>query len=149
MLIKTHLAITVFFILLFLPAVNNKVVFVAVALIATFIPDIDSRYSTIGRKKLARVLQWFTKHRGLTHSLFFLILLTLILAFFIPVLAFGFFLGYSLHLLADSFTMYGIMPFWPSKISVSGGLRTGGKIEKALFFALIIVDIILLVARVS
>ena len=43
MLLKTHLAIVVFFILLLIPSVEHKLVFVLVALIATYIPDIDSR----------------------------------------------------------------------------------------------------------
>ncbi|HLC77496.1 MAG TPA: metal-dependent hydrolase [Candidatus Nanoarchaeia archaeon] len=149
MLIKTHLAITVFFILLFIPAVNHDPIFVSVALIATFLPDLDSRYSTLGRKKLARVLQWFTKHRGLIHSFTFLIFMTFIFVFFIPVIAFGFFLGYGLHLVADSFTVYGIRPFYPSKNVLSGNLKTGAKVEKALFFSLIVVDVMVFVWRVS
>ena len=123
MLLRTHLAITVLFALLFLPIVEHKVVFVIVALIATYIPDIDSRYSKLGRKKIFRVLQWITKHRGMIHSYTFLLTLTLLLALFIPVLAFGFFLGYGLHLLADSFTLEGVKPFYPYKEKSCGKIR--------------------------
>ena len=149
MMIKTHLAITAFFILLFFPLVEYKTAFVIVALIATFIPDIDSRFSTIGKNKINRLFQWLTKHRGVIHSFTFLMVLTLLLVLFIPILSLGFFLGYGVHLLADSFTLNGIRPFWPSKMSISGRLSTGRKLEKALFFTFIITDLLLLITRFS
>jgi len=59
MLIKTHLAITLFFILLFLSNIEHKLVFVLVALLATFIPDIDFKYSKIGKYKAFRIFAVF------------------------------------------------------------------------------------------
>lgn len=148
MLLKTHYAIVVFFILLFLPSVEHKFVFVIVALIATQLPDIDSRYSRIGRRRVARVLQWFTKHRGVIHSFTFLISVTFILILFFPVLGFGFFLGYGVHLLSDSFTIQGIRPFYPSKLSSSGRVRTGGRIEAGLLVLFVFLDVVLFFIRV-
>ena len=148
MLIKTHLAITIFFILLFINSVEHKVVFVVVALIATYIPDIDSRYSTLGRKKINRILQWFTKHRGIIDSFTFLLTLTLFLVLFWPVLALGFFLGYGLHLFADSFTKEGIRPFYPYKRKSCGGIRTGGKFETSVFLFFVVASLSLLVMKV-
>ena len=144
MLIRTHLAITLFFILLLLPVIDAKLVFVGVALLATFIPDIDSRFSTIGQKKIARLLQIFTKHRGMIHSFTFLLTITLVLVLFFPVVALGFFLGYASHLFADSFTKEGIAPFWPLKQRTSGFIRTGGYIETIFFVSLILIDILAL-----
>jgi inner membrane protein len=129
MLIRTHIAITALFVLAILSKVEHKLIFVAVALIATFIPDIDSRYTTIGKKKINRIFQFFTKHRGFIHSFTFLILLTLLFLFFAPVIAFPFFLGYGLHLLADSFTVEGIQPIYPVRKKSAGILETGGKTE--------------------
>lgn len=149
MLIKTHLAICVFFVLIFLPIVNHDFVFVVSALITTFIPDIDSRYSKLGRRKLARILQFFVKHRGVIHSFSFLFLITLIIAIFFPVLAVGFFLGYGLHLFADSFTIQGIKPFWPLKKDSMGSLRTGGKIEKIILWVFVIADVLIIVGMFS
>lgn len=149
MLIKTHLAICVFFVLLFLPIVNHDFVFIVSALIATFIPDIDSRYSKIGRRKIARILQFFTKHRGVIHSFSFLFLITLIIAIFFPVLAVGFFLGYGLHLFIDSFTIQGIKPFWPLRKDSMGNLRTGGRIEKIVLWVFVIADLVLMVRLFS
>lgn len=149
MLIKTHLAITLFFILLFLPSVEHEIVFVVSALIATFIPDMDSRFSSIGKKPLVRILNFFSKHRGMIHSFTFLVSLTIILVLIFPIAAFGFFLGYGLHLLADSFTLEGITPFYPYQGRSQGRIRTGGKIETGLLLGIIIADVALLLERVS
>ncbi len=149
MLLKTHLAITLFFILLLMDAVENKIVFLIVAIIATYLPDIDSRYSTLGRKKINRILQVFTKHRGIIHSYTFLLTITLFFVLFLPVAALGFFLGYSLHLLADSFTKDGIRPFYPLKAISKGMIKTGGKVEMGLLVGLVFLDIILLLVKIS
>jgi len=143
MLIRTHLVITIFFILVFLSSVNNKLIFVLTALFATFLPDIDTRYSKLGKRKLARILQFFTKHRGMIHSFTFLLSITFVLVLVLPVFAFGFFLGYGLHLLADSFTITGIRFFYPSKKKITGNLKTGGRKEVFLFIILVVLDLIL------
>ena len=76
MLVRTHLAIGIFGILLLLPFVEGKLIFIIVTLIATLLPDIDSAYSTLGQKKMFMFLQFFVKHRGILHSFTFLTLLT-------------------------------------------------------------------------
>jgi len=142
MLLKTHIIITIFGILLFISKVNQKLAFVVVALLATFIPDIDSRFSKAGRIKINRILQFFTKHRGITHSFIFLILITFGIVFVSPVVALGFFIGYSLHLFADSFTKDGITPFYPFFMAKSSGsISTGGKKEVLVFVLFLIFDI--------
>ena len=143
MLLKTHYVIIIFFILLFLPSVEHKLVFIITALIATQIPDIDSRYSKLGHKKLARILQIFTKHRGMIHSFTFLLGLTFILILFFPILGFGFFLGYGIHLLADSFTIEGIRQFYPFKGRSCGKIETGGKVEILVFLGFIVLDFVI------
>lgn len=147
MLLKTHYAILIFFVLLFLPNVEHKIVFVIAALIATQIPDIDSRYSKIGHKKLARILQIFTKHRGMIHSFTFLLSVTFVLILLFPVLGFGFFLGYGLHLFSDSLTKEGIKPFYPFRMKSCGMVKTGGKIEIIILILFILIDIWLVFIR--
>ncbi len=149
MLLRTHITITIFGILILLNSVSNKFVFVVVAILATYIPDIDSRYSKIGRKRINRVLQFFTKHRGITHSFVFLILITLGILLFSNVVALGFFLGYGLHLFADSFTKEGIKPFYPffPKIKSSGKVSTGGKVEIIVFVCFLILDLVLVAGK--
>jgi inner membrane protein len=148
MLLKTHYAIILFFVVLFFSSVENKIIFLIFAFIGTQLPDVDSRYSKIGSKKLARILQLFTKHRGMIHSFTFLIILTIILVLIYPVSAFGFFLGYCLHLLADSFTIDGITPFYPFKNKSKGIIRTGGGLEIGLMIGFFIVDGILIFQKI-
>ena len=149
MLIRTHLSITLFFVLVLVSKVEHKFIFVLVALVATFIPDVDSRYSTLGRKKINRILQLFTKHRGITHSFIFLIAVTLVLLLFVPIIALGFFLGYGLHLLADSFTKDGIKPFHPFyKGKSRGKISTGGKVETIILVCFLIADLFLMITKI-
>jgi len=144
MLLRTHYVIALFFIILFFGSVEHKVIFVVAVLVGTQLPDIDSRYSRIGHKSIARILQWFTRHRGIIHSFTFLIFLSVLLVLVFPPAAFGFFLGYGLHLLADSFTLDGIQAFYPYKVKSRGPIRTGGNVEVGLFVGLLFVDIILI-----
>ncbi len=144
MLIRTHLLITLFFVLVLLSSVENKVVFVVVALIATFIPDIDTKFSKLGKKKVFRPLQFFVNHRGFLHSFVFLALISLIFYLLLPIVMLGFVLGYGLHLVADGFTIQGIKPFYPFKRRLRWRIKTGGKLEVIIFVGFLIVDLLLL-----
>lgn len=143
MLTKTHVAFAVFLIILFFEHVAHPWFFIIMVLVATILPDLDSNLSSFGRHLIFRPLQLLTKHRGMIHSFSFAILISIILAVFLPILSLGFFLGYSVHLICDSFTRDGIQPFWPLKAKSSGFITTGGRIEETLFFTLIILDIFL------
>ncbi len=143
MLFKTHLAFGVLFILLFLPRVDYKFTFIVIALIATLLPDIDQGYSKVGHHKLFRPLQFFVKHRGVMHSLTICFLISLVLAYFPFTVqwALPFFLGYGLHLFADSFTREGIQPFWPYNGVSKGFLKTGSYTETMILITLLVVDV--------
>ena len=131
MMFKTHLAVGVLLILLFLPVVAfNKVVFVVVLLACTFLPDIDMSQSYMGKHKILRPIQWFVKHRGFFHSFTFTVIATLIFTFYIPILALPFFLGYAGHLISDALTPEGIRPWWPFRKEIEGFFRTGKMTEK-------------------
>ncbi|MBM3228284.1 metal-dependent hydrolase [Candidatus Pacearchaeota archaeon] len=142
MLTKTHLAITLFFVLILLESISNKTLFVAVALISTLIPDIDSKFSSLGKKKVFRPLQFFIKHRGILHSLTFLMIILGILISFYPILAFPLFVGYGLHLFADSFTKRGIELLYPLKKKFSGNIRVGGFTDITLFLIFSFFDLV-------
>tara|TARA_Y100000034_G_C6877325_1_gene401456 strand:- start:1320 stop:1769 length:450 start_codon:yes stop_codon:yes gene_type:complete len=142
---NTHLLIGLMVVLFFLPVVENKVIFIIVTLVASALPDIDTGFSTFGQSKLARPLQLFVAHRGIIHSFTMCVALSVVLAVIWPVSAFGFFMGYSFHLLADSFTVEGIRPFWPLKRKAEGVMRVGGVIEKGIFYGLVLIDVLLLV----
>ena len=145
MMLKTHLAIGILAILIFLPHITSKIIFIAVALISSILPDADTAYSYVGKAKGLRVFQAFTRHRGFLHSFSFSIIVSVLLAVFIPVVSLGFFLGYSLHIFTDSFTPEGIKPFWPSKKTSIWRIRTGGVLEKGLFVFFVFVDILVFV----
>ena len=147
MLIKTHLVITLFFTLFLIGYVNSPILFLVVALISTYIPDIDSRHSKIGHHWFLRPIQWFARHRGMVHSFSFLLILTLIISLFFPILALGFFLGYGCHLFADSFTIEGIRPLYPLKGRSSGNVITGSVSETNIFVLFLLMDIALFLIR--
>ena len=143
MLYRTHVALTLLFILALVPHVTHPLVFALIALVSSFLVDIDTTNSHIGQKIYFRPLQWFVKHRGFIHSFTFCILISAVLAFFIPLAAFGFFIGFSSHLLGDALTLDGIRPFWPSTLEVKGFIRTGGVREHVVFACIGIIDILL------
>ena len=144
MLLKTHLAISAFAIILFFSLVKSPLIFLIMCIFGTILPDMDTPFSGTGKVKIARLFQIFVRHRGVIHSLTFGFALSLILAIFFPITAFGFFLGYSLHLITDGFTKEGIMPFWPYSKKASGKITTGGVVEKGVFFVFVIADVILM-----
>lgn len=141
MLIRTHFLITLFFVLILISKVENPVIFIVIAMIATFIPDIDSRFSKVGKKKVFRLLQWFINHRGFLHSFIFLGLVILIFYLFWPVAMLPFALGYGSHLIADALTIHGITPFYPFKGKLKGRIRTDGRFETMLFVGFLIADL--------
>ena len=112
--------------------------------ISSLIPDIDSEFSFLGKKKIFRPLQWIVKHRGIVHSFIFLFPITFILTLLLPITALPFFLGYSIHLIADSFTIEGVRFFYPFKKEISWKIRTGGKVEMIVQAIFVIADLFLL-----
>ena len=143
MMKRTHLAAGLAFTLLFLPHVNNKVIFFFITLLGSLIPDIDSPTSYLGHHWVFRPLQWLSKHRGVMHSFTAGLIIAIAFSFYAPIMALPFFLGYSSHLVADSFTVEGITPFWPwGKVS-EGVIRTGGRHEKPVFITFLIIDAVL------
>ncbi len=133
MLFRTHLIITIFFALLFFQYISNLPLFLFISVLATALPDVDTRYSKIGHYKLSRIFNFFVKHRGIVHSFTLLLIISVFLFSFFRQILFPFILGYSLHLIADSFTPVGIMPFYPLKMRIKGKIRTGGVIENFVF----------------
>jgi len=143
MLLKTHLAFAILLILIFIQHVQSKIIFLVAVLIATFLPDLDTASSESGRYLIFKPLQLLVKHRGVIHSITTAFIISAILSIFWPIVSFGFFMGYSVHLICDSFTKDGIQPFWPLKARARGPISTGGRVEESLFFSLVFINIIL------
>jgi membrane-bound metal-dependent hydrolase YbcI (DUF457 family) len=145
MIKRTHLVIGLALGLYFLPLITHKVLFIPIVLLASVLPDVDSINSNIGRRMIFRPIQYFFAHRGPLHSYTIAIIFSILLAFFLPIFAFPFFLGYSVHIFADSFTVRGIRPFWPLKFHTSGVVKTGRVIDKMLFRVFVIINIFLFI----
>jgi inner membrane protein len=143
MLNRTHFVITIFFVLLFIPLVSLKFAFVSIAIIASLIPDVDVPTSSIGKYKIFRPLQFFVKHRGFFHCLFFMFFGILFFLNFYPAGAFAFFIGYTSHLLADSFTLEGVRFFYPLERKISGLVKTGGTLETGILITFVVLDLLL------
>ena len=139
MLNKTHIAIGVFFMLIFISDVVYKGTYIIVFLVATLLPNLDAFLS--GHTSIfMKPMRLFVKKRGFFHSFTFCFLITGLLAWFWPIFAFPFFLGYGIHLLVDAWTVDGIMPFWPLRTLSKGRVRTGGGLEHFLFYSFLIAD---------
>jgi inner membrane protein len=148
MLLRTHLTISIFAILVLISSVEGKFLFVVATLIFTAIPDIDSSNSKWGRLKIFRPLQFLAGHRGFFHSYGFLILVSFIFLLLVPKLVLPFFLAYSLHLFADSFTKQGIYLFYPFKAKIRGKVKSGGKVEVSVFVFFLVIDILLFFIKI-
>jgi len=146
MLFRTHFVIALFVYLLSWNILPDKILFLPFFLFATFFVDIDSSKSKIGKRWWLRPLQWFTKHRGMFHSLFFAFLSSGIFYFFNKIAGIAFFSGYLLHLLLDCLTKSGVAFFWPlsnKKIKL-GLIKSGGLIEEILFVLILLTEVFLL-----
>ncbi len=147
MLFRTHLAFAIFISLILL-YFNLNLVFVIIFIIASLLPDIDSPTSKIGKR--FKFLNYLFAHRGFFHSLFALLIFTIILYFVNYLLAIAFFSGYFLHLLLDSFTKQGIYLFYPFSTKKSKGrIKVGSILENILFFVVLFVIIVLIVFYVK
>ncbi len=153
MLVRTHIVIGAFLGIVFWRAVDSPIAFGIMVLIGSVLPDIDNAFSnvgsfanvrnnTAGNNVFGNMMQGFQEHRGFIHSLTCAFILSVVLAVFIPVLAFGFFLGYAIHLFADSFTREGVVPFWPYSGRAHGMLVKGSMSERAIFFVFAFLDIV-------
>ena len=148
MFFKTHHVIALFFVLIFFQYIKNPIVFLPVVLLATLIPDIDNRFSKIGHYRIFRIFNFFVKHRGITHSFVFLAFVSVLIFLFFKEALLPFVLAYSLHLFLDSFTLGGIMPFYPLKFRIRGRLKTGGLVEKILFFSFLLATLFLMFSKI-
>lgn len=115
-------------------APESTFIYYAVLLIASILPDIDHRGSTLNRTlTITKVIPWFFKHRGIFHSAWPLLIGATVLLFFVPVAGIAYFIGYTSHLLTDSLTKAGVNWLYPSNFKIRGPLHTGGIGETALF----------------
>ena len=140
MLFKTHIvfSLAIFFLLSYYIAMPFYVLIFV--LLATAFVDIDIKNSKFGNHWYFRPFQFFTKHRGVLHSLFLAILLSLILGSASLWAGFGFFVGYVSHLFLDCLTVSGVKLFWPFGWKIKGFVKSGGIVEQVVFVLLLLGD---------
>ena len=143
MLTRTHLAAAILLYLVILNFIPEKIIFLIFLVIGTIFVDIDTKKSKAGKTIFLRPLQWFTRHRGIFHTILFAIFISLIIAFYHKWAAIGFFAGYILHLLLDMLTKSGVRLLYPfSSQKFSSGIRSGGLVEEIIFVLLLLADVI-------
>ena len=135
---KTHLAFSILVALLILIFfdIPNKIIFIFLIAVSSSFPDIDSDKSKIGRKLplISKIINLIFGHRKFFHSVFIPLILFLALYTIGFYISLAIFIGYLTHLLGDSITNEGIMPFYPlSKFNISGLLKTNSILEFLLF----------------
>src|SRR3989339_753163 len=147
MLFFTHILFGLLIALLFksfLPEINYWL-FLFLVLLGSIFPDIDEPNSKIVNWSgfIGKIISFFSHHRGFFHSLFFILLISLILNLFLSIYyLFGLVLGLFSHLFLDSLTKQGIVLFYPLPyFKLKGWMVTGGIIEwliRLIFLVLII-----------
>ena len=140
MMLRTHLAFSLF-ISLFLLNYFNKL-FILIFILSTTLPDIDNRHSKIGRYN---PFIFLTRHRGITHSFLFALILGFLMAYLTKdfYYSYALFLGYSSHIILDSFTKHGTKPFYPlSEFKIRGPMTTNSLTEKLLAIILFLLFVI-------
>ncbi len=140
---RTHLAFSFLISILIIDSFNiqNKIIFIVVLLIASALPDIDSYKSKLGKKikPISFLINILLGHRGIFHSPFLLILISMVIAIINIEIAAAFFIGYLSHLVLDSLTPEGVMFFYPfSKKRTKGFIRTGSLWENIFFILLLV-----------
>lgn len=122
--------------------------------VGSYAPDVDLKSSTMGQR--FRLLAHLFRHRGLTHTLLFPALLTLLMmglkaqgVAVVPELLLGFNVGWVAHIVADAFNHKGVPILWPivrKKLHVAS-VRIGTWQETAFLWGWVIVTILITIVK--
>jgi inner membrane protein len=108
-----------------------------VSALAALLPDIDHPNASLRQRMgvAGHVAFFWLPHRGITHTLIALAMVSAVTLYFLPPqVAFAFISGYASHLLADSLTRSGVPLVWPL-LNYRYGFRmmsTGGLFEQII-----------------
>lgn len=147
MMYYTHIAFGLLLSLLYMEyfPVENKTVFILIAILFSIFPDIDYPKSKIGRKQktISFLLKFLFGHRGMIHSIWIPVLLFSVLLLFNINIIVGIavLIGYLSHLFLDMLTNEGIRPFYPLYgRRIRGFIRTNSLFEIIIFLAIVSLD---------
>ncbi|MBI4980031.1 metal-dependent hydrolase [Candidatus Woesearchaeota archaeon] len=143
MLFLTHLLLgLISFLLVKEELVGNQLIILLLILLGSILPDIDEENSRINKwgRILGKVIAFFSKHRGMFHSLLFAVLLSAILGYVWSwYYGIALFIGYLSHLIGDALTPMGIQVFYPFlKFRIKGPIKTGGWMEWVVRIILVV-----------
>ena len=129
MLFYTHLLLGICVFLLWKGNPLDNILLFFILLLGAILPDIDEIHSKINRWSgiIGSIIAFFSKHRGMFHSLLFALLFSALLGWLWQ-FQFGLalFLGYLSHLFGDALTPMGLAIFYPfSQFRIKGPIRTG------------------------
>ena len=145
MLFRTHVVFGAFVYFVLSYFVYMPLFVLGFVLLGSVFVDVDVEGSRFGNRWYFRPLQWMVRHRGVFHSLFFGVFVSLVVGSFSLWGGFGFFVGYVSHLFLDCWTKRGVVLFWPFKYRVRGFIRSGGVVEDVVFVLFLLVDVVLVV----
>lgn len=119
---------------------DSSLLFVAVAVAASLLPDIDHVSSWLGRRlpPFSVILSLLFSHRGFLHSLFPPLLLYFMIRRISPLIAAAVLAGYVSHLLLDAATTRGVRILYPLSFKIKGFIRTNSFMERIVALLLII-----------
>ena len=145
MMFKTHLLFALFISLLIINYFNlNPLIFILILVFSAVLPDIDHSKSWIGRKikPLSFLVNFIFGHRRLIHSLFFALVIGVLIKIFFDNYYIPFVIGYLSHLFLDTITKQGVYLFYPFKFRIHGFIKTNGIIEKMFLWFLGLINVI-------
>jgi len=147
MLFRTHLAFSFLAAMVLMQHVTvpNNITFLLVFLLFSVMPDIDEYSSKIskGTRPFSTLIQLMVRHRGIFHSIYVPLLISVVLAVFHQtVLALAAITGYLSHLFMDALSVQGIRPLAPIiNKPIKGFIRVNSILENILFLILVILVI--------
>ncbi len=150
MLFLTHLLLGIIsFLLMRGYLIGNKILLLLLILLGSILPDIDESHSKLNQWGgiLGKIVAFFSKHRGMFHSLLFAVGLSAILGYFWSWnYGIALFIGYLSHLIGDALTPMGVQVFEPFlRFRIKGPIKTGSWMEWAvriLLMVLILTEIL-------
>ncbi len=122
---------------------------VAVAGVASLLPDIDTPHSKLGGKikPISRVLNMTLGHRGVLHSLLGTAIFYILAMLIIPEYSLYFLVGYLSHILLDALTIQGVPLLYPTPKKLRLPLFNTGSLAEGMLTTLMFVVAILLFAK--
>src|SRR3989338_10015020 len=123
--------------------IDNRLLFILIAILFSIFPDIDERKSKIGKKyKFAsRIINFLFGHRGFFHSIYIPLILYAVFYNINAEIGIAISVGYFSHLFMDAITKHGIRPLYPIiNIKINGPIKTNSLFEKILFLIILFFD---------